>query len=246
MTSLPQCRVCGDVTKHPQAKTCKKSECQRVYRNRAQKEYRTRNSPVCLIPDCTTAAKSNGYCGRHYRTPRTIRQRRELHTCVVLTCENKVSTNRRPRCEDHHNKCTWPGCDRVARSSLFCAMHRSRYYGRSSVPMNAPITDNTGVGKWALQRDGYVIRPVRQPDGKYINQRQHRFVMEEHLGRPLTADETVHHINGVRDDNRLENLELWIKPQPAGQRMTDVVAWAEEILETYRAEAKQEARRLNR
>ena len=70
--------------------------------------------------------------------------------------------------------------------------------------------------------------------------------MSDCLGRPLRENENVHHINGVRDDNRLENLELWIKPQPAGQRMTDVVAWAEEILETYRAEAKQEARRLNR
>jgi hypothetical protein len=59
--------------------------------------------------------------------------------------------------------------------------------------------------------------------------------MEQILGRPLDAFENVHHRNGVRDDNRPENLELWVKPQPQGQRVTDLVAW---VVKQYRREVE--------
>lgn len=64
---------------------------------------------------------------------------------------------------------------------------------------------------------------------------EHIVVMEQKLGRPLDwqAGEQAHHINGVKDDNRPENLELWVTSQPRGQRVEDLVEWAQEILRRY-------------
>ena len=90
-------------------------------------------------------------------------------------------------------------------------------------------------GGKTLSCNGYVYKLCK--DHPNANSRgyvmEHRLVMETYLGRFLTKKENVHHKNGIRDDNRFENLELWTRAQPVGSRVEDKIAWAIEFLEEY-------------
>jgi len=77
--------------------------------------------------------------------------------------------------------------------------------------------------------NGYVL--IHLGRKKYI--REHILVMEQHLGRKLLKDENIHHKNGIRDDNHLENLELWTHAHPCGQRVSDMIKFCEEYLIQY-------------
>jgi hypothetical protein len=123
------------------------------------------------------------------------------------------------------------------RNHGLCSAHYKRSLVHGDPRADIPLRIVNGEG---YVHHGYWIVPV-PPEQRWLvggdsSSSEHRLVMAEHLGRPLMPDESVHHRNGDRLDNRIENLELWSRWQPRGQRVEDKVRYAVEILSRYAPE----------
>ena len=151
-----------------------------------------------------------------------------MRICIACNKAFKPSSN--------HKLC--PSCRYQRSKTVVCRicqqhMHSTKY--GNCIQCTNKIRPDYGTGKY--KKNGYVMifakgHPrARGPRGNYVF--EHILVMEKYLGRFLEPNENVHHKNGVKDDNTIENLELWIRPQPSGIRAKDAILWANEILARY-------------
>jgi len=97
---------------------------------------------------------------------------------------------------------------------------------------------NSPVWKGGISIDNHGYRRIRV-NGKRLP--EHRVVYEQHYNIKLLPHQNIHHINGDKLDNRIENLELWDTSQPAGQRIEDKILYYGKLISEYKNHPKYES-----
>lgn len=192
----------------------------------ADKPIKTPSSNLdknCSVESCSKKSKVDGMCQSHYNRFHKGLRGEELEKPIKLSSKKYGTT-----------PCCIEGCQNYAKVKSMCTLHYARVKNNGDP---GPVNRQTALAgtRRVVNKRGY----VQLAYGKL----EHTAVMELFLGRKLKKGEFVHHLNGIRTDNSISNLELWDKSHPPGQRLEDKIAHYRTFLEFH--DSQQSSSKLN-
>jgi hypothetical protein len=220
---------------------------------------RRRGDPACDFEGCGNVAVNKGLCQAHANQRKKGQPLRPLRPFYGTQGPCRFDGCPKPRaaggfCAGHAAQyyggrplaplfkpkvgCDFPGCTKRHFALGYCQGHWRHL--RLKRPLT-PLREKSG----RIISRGYVLifEPTHPNAHKTGYVAEHTKVMAAMLGRPLERFEEVHHRNGIRSDNRPENLELWARGmQPPGSRVSDLIEAALRVLKLYSPELLAEPR----
>lgn len=184
---------------------------------------------------CTICSKEHDRprAQRCYRCERRIvnKASEQRNKDKILARQKKYREENKEKLKEIRRKCYYKYQEKNKQKSL------ENFIKRKGLPANYKRWKNS-AGQGNITSQGYRVVTTELKDHPNAYERgnrmaEHTYIMIKHLGRPLHKGETVHHINGDRLDNRLENLELWHRSHPPGQRVEDKIRYCIDFLELY-------------
>ena len=178
----------------------------------------------CLIKNCPHEANYRGICSSHHT-------RMRKHGSYLEEIPLRVW--------HQEKKCKEDGCERIHFGRGWCNQHYNLWYKHGYKPGTKTLwtpeeikerykaSISAGPGTRVIDNKGYIRVKVATDDWRFPMADgkgwalEHRLVIADHLRELIPSRKTVHHKNGIRNDNRLENLELWESHHPPGQRSSD-------------------------